>query len=191
MRQAIAVLALGISSSFGALAATSNPLGAAGGNVYNRPDDQPLDTQSTPRVRIPLSFKAWSDVETMAPDGKMKKSRIAGKAISQVLRARIERSNDFFLGNFRVKTTPIRWLKRSNQYQVKLEVFKRLGEDGTLEENLGSVTLTGVLEKQDDGLFVLNGTARRLFRERTGEPILDFDAGQHAPIEKPMAISRM
>jgi hypothetical protein len=137
-----------------------------------------------------MTFKTWSDIETRDPDGKSRRTKIAGKPVSQVLRARIERSNDFFLGDYRIKTTPVRWLKRSHQYQVKIELFKRLGEDGTLEESLGSVTLTGVLEKQDDGLYVLNGSARRLFRDRSGDPLLDLDAGMHAPAEKQTAISR-
>lgn len=181
------IVALHAQLAFGA---ASSGLGAAAGNLYNRPDMSTPDSSTSQRVRIPLTFKSWSLVETKDRDGKSRKSRIATKPLTQVLRARIERANDFFLGDFRIKTTPIRWLKRSNQYQVKLEIFKRLNLDGSLEESLGSVTLTGVLDKQDDGLFVLNGTARRLFRDRQGEPILDFDAGQHDPQDKASAISR-
>jgi hypothetical protein len=173
-----------------AFSATKSQLGVAASNTYNRPDDVAIDSPTSQRVRIPLSFKTWSLVETKDADGRSRKSRIASKPMAQVLRARIERANDFYLGDFRIKTTPVRWLKRSNQYQVKLEMFKRLNLDGTMEETLGSVTLTGVLEQQDDGLFILNGTARRLFRDRSGEPILDLDAGQHAPLEKASAISR-
>lgn len=184
------IMILGLSIAQNVLGATNSQLGVAASNTYNRPDDPPLETPSSQRVRIPMTFKTWTDVETRDPSGKMRRTRIAGKPISQVLRARIERSNDFFLSDYRIKTTPVRWLKRSNQYQVKLELFKRLGEDGAIEENLGSVTLTGVLEKQDDGLFVLNGSARRLFRDRVGDPILDLDAGMHAPLEKQTAISR-
>ncbi len=183
-------MVLGLSIAQNALGATSSQLGVAASNTYNRPDDLPLETPSSQRVRIPMTFKTWSDVETRDPNGKMQRTRIAGKPVSQVLRARIERANDFFLGDYRIKTTPVRWLKRSHQYQVKLELFKRLGEDGAIEESLGSVTLTGVLEKQDDGLYLLNGSARRLFRNRTGDPILDLDAGMHAPTEKQTAISR-
>jgi len=184
------ILVLLLANANATSGATGSQLGVAASNTYNRPDEAAIDSSSSQRVRIPLSFKTWSLVETKDQDGRSRKSRIASKPISQVLRARIERANDFYLGDFRIKTTPVRWLKRSNQYQVKLEMFKRLNLDGTMEESLGSVTLTGVLDKQDDGLFILNGTARRLFRDRSGEPILDLDAGQHAPLEKASAISR-
>jgi hypothetical protein len=56
---------------------------------------------------------------------------------------------------------------------------------------MGSVTLTGILDKQDDGLYMLNGTARRVFRDKNGDPLLDFDAGQHAQHENGPAISRL
>jgi len=190
MRLIVGALLLLMAPSPIANASTSPYLGAASGHLYNRADDNAMETSNAQRVRIPVTLKSWSEVDTTAADGKTKKTRIAGKTVSQVLRARIERSNDFYLGSLRVKTTPVRWLKRSNQYQVKLEVFRRFGEDTQLEESMGSVTLTGILEQQDDGLYVLNGTARRLFRERTGEPLLELEAGQHGPLEKAPAISR-
>jgi hypothetical protein len=172
------------------MAATESPLGVAAGQLYNRPDDTAPETSSTQRVRIPMTLKTWTDVDTRSPDGKTTKSHIAAKPITQVLRARIERSNDFYIGDWRIQTTPVRWLKRSNQYQVRLEAFRRYGEAGQLEESLGSITLTGLLEKQDDGLYILNGTARRVFRDKSGTPVLDLDAGQHQPYEKATAISR-
>lgn len=189
MRLAVITILIALQTPL-AFGSSRSALGAAAGNLYNRPDMPPPESSTSQRVRIPLTLKSWSLVETRDRDGKLRKSRMPTKPVSQVLRARIERANDFFLGDFRIKTTPIRWLKRSNQYQVKLEIFKRLNLDGSLEESLGSVTLTGILNKQDDGLFVLNGTARRLFRDRQGEPILDFDAGQHELHEKASKISR-
>jgi hypothetical protein len=171
-------------------ATTTNQLGAAATNTYNRVGDVSIDYPAAQRVRIPVTFKTWSHVATKDAAGRLKKTRMASKPVSQVLRARIEKSNDFYLGDFRIKTTPVRWLKRSHQYQVKLELFKRLNVEGSLEESLGSVTLTGILSRQDDGLFLLHGTARRLFRDRSGEPILELDAGQHAPGGSAAAISR-
>jgi hypothetical protein len=184
------ILALALSSPVFAVTSQTD-LGVAGGSLYNSPEDSNTETATTQRVRIPLTLKTWNDVETRATDGSSRKSRIAGKAVAQVLRARIERANDFYLGDWRVQTTPVRWLKRSNQYQVRLEVFRRHGDAGQLEESLGSVTLTGVLDKQDDGLFMVHGTARRIFRDKSGEPVLDMEAGMHPQDEeRGTAISR-
>ena len=174
-----------------AISATSAVLGAAATQLYNHTDATTDAAPTTQRVRIPLTLKPWNDIDTRSADGKSVKTKIAGRTVAQVLRARIEKSNDFYLGDWRIQTTPIRWLKRSNQYQVKLEVFRRYGEAGQLEETMGSVTLTGILDKQQDGLYMLSGTARRIFRDKQGEPILELDAGQHVPLGKVTTISRL
>lgn len=191
MRKVLLRSLLALSVSNISYATSTTDLGVASGSLYNSPEDPNVESPRTQRVRIPFTYKSWNDVETVAADGSKRKTRIAGKSITQVLRARIERSNDFYLGNWRVQTTPVRWLKRSNQYQVRLEVFRRLGDVGQLEESLGSVMLTGMLNKQDDGLYMLNGTARRIFRDKSGDPILDIEAGLHADDEeRGTAISR-
>jgi hypothetical protein len=178
------------------LSATSPALGAAASQLYNTAEPSALSSSSvtssaTQRVRIPVTLKAWNELDARSADGKSVKTKIIGQPVKHVLRARLENSNDFYLGDWRVQTTPIRWLRRSNQYQVKLEVFRRFGESGQLEETMGSVTLTGILDKQDDGLFMLNGTARRVFRDKNGDPILEFDAGQHGQATNATAISRL
>lgn len=191
MRRVLSLSILAFAISGVCRATSTTDLGIASDSLYNSPEDPSTDSPRTLRVRIPLTYKSWNDVETRSPDGAMRKSRIPGKSITQVLRARIERSNDFYLGAWRVQTTPVRWLKRSNQYQVRLEVFRRMGDAGQLEESLGSVMLTGILDKQDDGLFMLQGTARRIFRDKSGDPILDVEAGSHPQDEeKGTAISR-
>jgi hypothetical protein len=166
----------------------STDLGVARSSVYEGGSNESLSTQKTQRVRIPVSLKGWNELDAKAQDGSSKKARIPSKVISQVLRARIERANDFYLGQWRIQTTPTRWLKRSNQYQVRLEVFRRHGDQGQVEESLGSVLLTGMLNKQDDGLFVLEGTARRIFRDKVGTPILDLEAGMR-PSDRPLGTS--
>ncbi len=191
MRAVLLCSILASSMSDVSFAASKTDLGVASSSLYNSPEDPNAEFSKAQRVRIPFTFKTWNDIETRGVDGTTRKARVAGKSTTQVLRARIERSNDFYLGQWRVQTTPVRWLKRSNQYQVRLEVFQRLGDLGQLEESLGSVMLTGVLSKQDDGLFMLNGTARRIFRDKNGEPILDIEAGLHPQDEeRGTAISR-
>jgi hypothetical protein len=173
-------------------AAASTNLGAASGQLYERTTTDTIETNATSRVRIPVVFKGWTEVDTTGVDGKPMKSRIPSKPVSHVLRARMEQSNDFYVGDWRVQTIPVRWLRHSNQYQVKIEVFRRYGEAGQLEESMGHTLLTGILEPQADGLYLINGAARRSFRDREGKPLLDFEAGQPPrPESKPVAVSKM
>lgn len=190
MRHGLTALAFSFSLHQFAYASTSSGLGVASDQLYNRPEESGSETTKIERVRIPVTVKAWNEVDTKAVDGSLRKSRIAGQPVSQVLRARIERANDFYIGDWRITTTPVRWLKRSNQYQVRIEAFRRLGESGQIEESLGSITLTGSLEKQGDALYILNGRGRRLFRDNMGNPLLDLEAGQHNPKAGP-ALSKL
>ena len=190
MRIALPVILFGFLFAAPTLASSPTSLGAASGSLYNVPEDPNAEPAKVQRVRIPIMLKAWNEVEAKNSDGSYKKGKIAGRPISQVLRARIERANDFYLGDWRIQTTPVRWLKRSNQYQVRLELFRRYGEAGQIEESLGSVTMTGVLEKQDDELYILNATARRIFRDKTGDPIVEIESGRHEETSSP-AISRL
>jgi hypothetical protein len=173
-------------------AASTTNLGAASSQHYERTTDDLIETKNTPRVRIPIVMKSWSEIDATGIDGKKIKTKIPAKPVSQVLRARMEQTNDFYIGDWRVQTTPQKWLKSTNQFQVKLEVFRRFGENGQIEESMGYTTLTGLLEAESDNLFVLNGTARRSFRDRNGKPLLEFEAGKAAPNEgKPIAVSKL
>ncbi|MCX6127405.1 MAG: hypothetical protein NTV34_22010 [Proteobacteria bacterium] len=139
------------------------------------------------RVRIPLMLKAWNAVASKGPSVK-KEAKIAAKPLTHVLRARIERPNDFYLGDWRIQTTPIRWLKATNQYQVRLEVFRRYGEAGQVEESLGTLNLSAVLVKQGDGLFMVQGSSRRKFNDDQGQPILEIEAGTPATVFEPKSM---
>lgn len=154
--------------------------GVAASHMLQRPDGATANVESvTPvqRVRIPVTMQAWNSVQARASDGRSKESKIATKPLNHVLRARIERPNDFYLGDWRIQSTPIRWLKNTNQYQVRLEIYRRFGEAGQVEESLGTMNVTGVLSKQADGLYVLEGSSRRRFTDRNGQPLLDMEAG--------------
>lgn len=160
--------------------------GAASEQLYNRPDaKQKIESMETmQRVRIPVILQAWSNITAKSRDGGKQDSRIAQKPVSHVLRARIEKTNDFYVGDWRIQTTPIRWIKATGQYQVRLELYRRYGEGGQIEENLGSVNLTGLLQKQADGLYLVHGSAKRRFTDSSGQPVASLQIGdQEEPVQ--------
>lgn len=168
-------------------------MGAANGNMLSRgvSGGTLLDTESSPRVRIPVFMQAWNEAGTRpTKKANQRQPKIAAKPLSHVLRARLERPNDFYISDWRLQTTPIRWLKQSNQYQVRLEVFRRYGEAGQVEESLGTLTLSGVLQKQSDGLFVIQGSTRHRFNDNHGQPILEIEAGTPIQEDKTPLISK-
>ena len=93
------------------------------------------------------------------------------------LRARLNKVNHFFVGDFHVETRPQSWVKQSRRYKIKLTVYRRYGAFGQLEENIGSVDLAGVLEEQDQNVFILYGSTAKRLRNKFGQPVLDLVAG--------------
>lgn len=179
-------------SSLLATASYAADTGAAAAQLYNQPGGLPkIESMETiQRVRIPVSLQAWNTVSTKGRDGTKQDSRIAQKPLTHVLRARIEKSNDFYVGDWRIQTTPIRWLKSTGQYQVRLELFRRFGEAGQIEESLGSVNLTGILQKQSDGLYMVQGTAKRRFNDSTGQPVANLEVGHQDESLPATAVSK-
>jgi hypothetical protein len=174
------------------LSAHAADTGLASSQMYNRPTQTTSEIAETiHRVRIPVFLQGFNEVGVAQTDGRIKPARVAGKPISHVLRARIEKPNDFYLGDWRLQSTPIRWLKQSNYYQVKIDVFRRYGGMGQVEENLGSMYLTGSLKKQADGLYSLSGSANRRFQDSEGHPILTIQVGTPTTeSDRPTAVSR-
>lgn len=167
--------------------------GAAAGHMYKRMDGglPKIESMETiQRVRIPLTLQSWTTVSTKGRDGSNLDSRIAQKPVSHVLRARLEKPNDFYVGDWRIQTTPIRWLKNTGQYQVRLELYRRYGESGQIEESVGTMNLTGILQKQADGLFLLQGNAKRRFTDSMGLPLASLDAGTHDETLPAAAVSK-
>jgi hypothetical protein len=173
------------------LGGTAKPVATAAAQIHSNTNENIAETKPTNRIRIPIVLKSWQEVSAVDSSGRETTSRIVGQPVSQILRARIERSNEFYVGNFRIKTVPMRWLRNSQQYQIRLEVFQTAGSSSQIEASLGSVILTGNAKKQTDGLYLLTGTARRLFRSKAGEPILDFTAGQQPVDAQSTDVSRL
>jgi hypothetical protein len=143
------------------------------------------------RVRIPLTLVSYNSLVSKSADGSKAIAKIPTKPVHHILRARLEKQNDFYVGSLRVLSTPIRWVKSSQTYQAKFEIYKRLGEGGTVEEPVGTMYLQGKLQKQSDGLYSIAGSSRRKFTDANGQPTLEIALGH--PIQgstNPMAVSR-
>lgn len=154
--------------------------GSASGSMLNHSQSMKTlaeNSEQLYRVRIPVTMQAWNAVTSKGVLGDSKSAKIAARPLNHVLRARLEKANDFYLGDWRIQTTPIRWLKNTSQYQLKLDVFRRFGEGGQVEESLGSLNLSGVLKKQADGIHIIYGSSKHRFLDNQGQPLLDIAVG--------------
>lgn len=129
------------------------------------------------RVRIGLRLTPFKKVVTRHADGSTETRFIPGEPLRHTLRARLNQGNHFYVGDWHVETIPTKWIQKTRRYEVQLNLYRRYGAFGQLEENVGSVVLSGDLEEQADGVHVLVGVVRQRLRDKFGNPYLDVIAG--------------
>lgn len=142
-----------------------------------------------PQVRIGLRLTPFKKITTKLRDGSDETRFLPAEPLRHTLRARLNKTNHFFVGEWHIETVPTKWINKTRRYEVRLNVYRRFGAFGQLEESLGSVDLAGVLEQQEDRLFVLLGVARKRLRDKFQNPSLDIVAGFSAP-EKPQQVAK-
>lgn len=167
----------------GARSATWNPPSPEAAQRINQ------ETNAAPRVRIGLRLTPFKKVVTRARDGGSETRFIPAEPLRHTLRARLNKTNHFFVGEWHIETIPTKWVRKSRRYEVRLNIYRRFGAFGQLEETLGSVDLAGVLDEQGDRLFVLIGTTRKRLRDKFQNPSLDVVAGFTKP-EKPREMAK-
>jgi hypothetical protein len=134
-------------------------------------------TTAPAKVRIGLRLTPFNKIVTKARDGQVSTRYIPGEALRHTLRARLNKMNHFFVGEWHLETVPLKWVQKTRRYEVRLNVYRRYGAFGQLEESVGSVDLAGVLDEQKDNVHVLLGVARQRLRDKEGNPYLDVVAG--------------
>jgi hypothetical protein len=146
----------------------SEPLNIKATNPAN---DQPR------RVRIGLRLTPFKKIITRQQGGHVESRFIQSEALRHTLRARINETNHFYVGNWHIETVPQKWIRKIKRYEVELRIFERYGDYGQLEESIGKVRIAGTLEEQDRNTDVLVGVAKQRLRDRSGNPLLDVVAG--------------
>ena len=165
---------------------------AAPAQAYVLPSESPSDRNLTAeadgqtwspnasepaRVRINLRLTPWKMTSGTDAEGGQRPIHLAQQPINHTLRARLDKTNHFYFGEWHIQTTPIRWTRTSRRWSVRLDVARRYGSWGQLEENLGSMELSGILQEQGEKIFLLNGIAKKRFNDRMGQPALEVVAG--------------
>ncbi len=132
------------------------------------------------RVRIGMKLTPITRIVTNVKNGQKTKF-VSEQTLRHTLRARLERTNHFYIGDYHVETKPLKWTRKTKQYTVRLNMYRRYGSFGQLEEKIGHVDVAGVLVRQNDGLFIQKGVSSKRMRNKLGHPVLDLAAGYGTP----------
>ncbi len=138
------------------------------------------ESPTTPRprrVRIGLKLTPYKKIITQQLNGQINTRYIQANPLRHTLKARLNESNHFYLGDWHIETVPTKWTKQTGDYEIDIRVSERYGPYGQLEEDLGHFLVKGKLVEQERDIDVLVGVARQRFRDKFGNPQLDAIAG--------------
>lgn len=162
------------------------------GNVRLMTDDpsalirHPKQLPRLARVRLSMVLTNYKKFLVRNNYAKVREMFRPIKPIKHHLRARIEKTNHFYIDDLHIETVPISWSKERMQLKMKLRFYRRYGNENKLEEAIGSTIITGSLEGGDH-LYSFIGTKKIKFKNLLGHPILDIAIG--APKRQPGALS--
>lgn len=128
-------------------------------------------------VKIGLALTPYKTTKKNARRGA---SPVVGKTEHYTLRAKLNKSNHFYVGHYHVQTTPLFLEPQSGRYAVKLRVYGKFGALGQVEEEIGSVDVDGILTGKGP-IYVLKGVAQDKFHDKLGKPLLLVTAGLGKP----------
>lgn len=149
----------------------SKPKNSVQGSKLDLTRSQVNKEYSKAKVRIGVKLTTFAKFNIMDKAGKNTVKIMRDDEIKRTLRAKIDRPNHFIINEYHVETVPLKWVRQTMKYAVRLVFSKRYGEYGEVEEHIGSVDLAGHLEGKD-GLYVLKGATAKTFKSDTGDPIL-------------------
>lgn len=150
------------------------------------------ETVEGPRVRIGLRLTPFVQIVNQAPNGQRSIRFIPAEPLRHTLRARMNTINHFFVSDWHIESKPLRWIKKTGRYDMRLTFYRRYGAFGQLEEHIGSVDAAGVLGEEKERVHVLIGVTRQRLRDKLGNPYLDVVAGfAPVPTTTPFDLSKV
>jgi hypothetical protein len=136
------------------------------------------------RVRILVKFTEYDKLLIKNDQGTVRTEYRAVRTRQHTLRARIERNNHFYVGDWHIETTPIAFAKETMKYSVSLHFSKKYGVGWDMEEYVGRTAVNGTLAGKDF-LYDLIGANSAKFFNSQGNPLLDVEIGIN-PLTTPM-----
>ena len=146
------------------------------------------DPQAAPRmarVRIRLKLTEYDKLVIKNEQGVTRIDHKAVRTVQHILRARIERTNHFYVGNWHVETIPVSFDRTTLKYTAALRFSRKYGEGWDMEEYVGRVELNGTLAGKDFVYDMIGNNTAKFFSLK-GEPLLDVEIGVN-PLTTPIA----
>ncbi len=129
------------------------------------------DQSNAMRIRIPLSLKGFERVPAVSTGAASKDTRdviVARRPQQFNLKARLDRLNHFYFGDWHIETTPM-GKTAMGEVIMKLSLSRTYGDGHELEEHVGDLNVQGGLTRIEPGLYGFMGKAGARFTGRSGD----------------------
>ena len=136
----------------------------------------PKKIKKTARVRIGIKLSPYEKIVVRSNTGKRKISFKKNVELKNYLRARFDKTNHFYIGDWHVETRPVSWKKEQNLLKMELSFFKRYGDDRSLEDYVGKMDVSGIT-KGGNFVYMFDAHKKSIFRNKLGHPIVDVEVG--------------
>ncbi len=152
------------------------------------------DEASASRLRIPLTIKGFERVPAAGSGGAANGARdviIPRRAQNFNLKARMDRPNHFYFGDWHFETLPT-GKTPSGEVQFKMSLSRTFGEGGELEEHVGDMDLRGGIARSEPGVYEFMGKSGARFTGRSGDALVEIQVnGGQARDHAPSKVSRL
>lgn len=133
-------------------------------------------SDSAQRVRVPVMIRAFEKTPMVTSGSAAKDSRsvmIPRKPVFLNLKARLDRANHFYFGDWHLETIP-QGKTAEGELRFKISLARTFGENHDLEEHLGDVEVRGGLSRIDAALLNFHGRRSSRFRGPGGEVVAEL-----------------
>jgi hypothetical protein len=152
------------------------------------------DEANASRLRIPLTIKGFERVPAAGSGAAANGARdvtIARRAQHFNLKARMDRPNHFYFGDWHFETLPT-GKTPAGEVQIKMSLSRTFGEDHELEEHVGDMHLQGGIARSEPGVYEFIGKSGARFTGRSGDPLVEIQVnGGQARDHVPPKVSRL
>jgi len=148
----------------------------------------PASVPTMPRVRIKLKTTEYDKILLKSEQGVVRTEFRPVRNVQHTLRARIERTNHFYVGSWHIETIPLSFSKETKKYAVGLRFSKKYGVGWEMEEYVGRIEVQGTLAGADY-TYDLIGSNTAKFYDMKGQPLLDVEVGLN-PLNSSVANSK-
>lgn len=139
-------------------------------------DGRQKNSKLAAKLRLPINLVPYKKVVLQDQYGKNNTHFVPHVSMVNTLRARLDRTNHFYLDQYHITTTPQSWNKENGEFSMTVTIHRTFGANQQIEEQMGNIKLNGQLVGGPD-VYRFIANAKQTYYSKKREPLLDVQIG--------------